>query len=77
VIYTFGTKKPAFPTLTKWVLDIGFTLEFASKNELITTFLDFPGTQFDTEYTSTYTYDAAGFPLTSSMSGTNLKFEYQ
>jgi hypothetical protein len=77
VVYTYGNKKPAFPTLSKWVLDLGFSIEFASKNELITTFMDFPGTQFDMTYTSQYTYDAAGFPLTSTMDGTVLKYEYQ
>jgi YD repeat-containing protein len=77
IVYTFGSKKPAFPTLSKWVLDLGFSLEFAAKNELITTLMDFPGTGFDMEFTTTYTYDAAGYPLTSSLDGTNLKYEYQ
>lgn len=75
--YTYGTKKPAFPTVSNWVLDLGFSLEFASKNELITTFVDFPGTDSDITVTNQYTYDASGYPLTSNDGETQLKFEYQ
>jgi YD repeat-containing protein len=75
--YTYGSKKPAFPTLSKWVLDLGFSLEFAAKNELITTFMDFPGTIGDMTITNQYTYDAGGYPLTSDDGETQLKFEYQ
>jgi YD repeat-containing protein len=77
VSYTYGTKKPAFPTLSKFVLDLGFGLEFAAKNELIKIAFDFPGTVGDYESTSQYTYDASGFPLTSNDGETQIKFEYQ
>jgi hypothetical protein len=77
VVYTYGNKKPAFPTISKWVLDLGFSLEFAAKNELISTLMDLPGDLYDLEYKTTYTYDAAGYPLTSELDGTILKYEYQ
>jgi hypothetical protein len=75
--YTYGTKKTAFPTMSKFVLDLGFSLAFAAKNELITTVMDFPGNQFDQTVTNQYTYDANGYPLTSNDGQTQLKFEYQ
>jgi YD repeat-containing protein len=75
--FTYGTKKPAFPVLSKWVLDLGLSIEFTAKNELITMFMDFPGTVADMTYTNQYTYDASGFPLTSNDGETQLKFEYQ
>jgi hypothetical protein len=75
--YTYGTKKTAFPTMSKFVLDLGLSLAFAGKNELITTVMDFPGTQFDQTVTNQYTYDANGYPLTSNDGQTQLTFEYQ
>ena len=75
--YTYGTKKTAFPNMSKFVLDLSFLLAFAAKNELITTVMDFPGTQFDQAVTNQYTYDANGYPLTSNDGQTQLKFEYQ
>jgi len=75
--YTYGTKKTAFPTMSKFVLDLDFSLAFAAKNELITTVIDFPGTQFDQTVTNQYTYDANGYPLTSNDGQTQLTFEYQ
>ena len=77
VVYTYGNKKPAFPTLSKWVLDLGFSLEFAANNALISTLIDLPGDTYDLEFTTTYTYDAAGYPITSGLDGVNLKYEYQ
>jgi hypothetical protein len=76
VSYTYGTKKPGFPNMTKWVLDLGQTLELFAKNELITAFYDFPGSDFDFSYTTSYTYDADGYPLTSDDGETKLKYEY-
>src|SRR5687768_2955135 len=75
--YTYGTKKPSFPAMSKFVLDLGFSSAFAAKNELITTVMDFPGSQFDQTVTNQYTYDANGYPLTSNDGQTQLKFEYQ
>jgi hypothetical protein len=76
VLFTWGTKKPGFPTMSKWVLDIGYTLQFFAKNEMLMVFFDFPGTQFDQELKTTYTYDSDGYPLTSDDGETKLKFEY-
>jgi len=76
VTFTYGTKKPGFPTITKWVLDMGYTLQFSAKNETLTAFYDFPGTQFDETVNTRYTYDADGYPLTSNDGETELKFEY-
>lgn len=77
VNYTFGTKKPAFPTISKFVLNLGFGLEFAAKNEITKIVMDFPGTGSDYESITQYTYDANGYPLTSNDGETQIKFEYQ
>lgn len=76
ISFTYGTKKTAYPNMTKWVLDLGQTLEFYAKNELLTSFYDFPGTEFDFTYTTSYTYDADGYPLTSDDGEVSLKYEY-
>jgi hypothetical protein len=75
--FTYGTKKPGFPTITKWVLDLGYTRQFHAKNEVLTAFYDFPGTQLDKTITTKYTYDGNGYPLTSDDGETQLKYEYQ
>lgn len=76
VIFTWGTKKPGFPTISKWVLDIGYTLQFFAKNEMLKAFYDFDGTLFDHELKNNYTYDGDGYPLTSDDGETKMKFEY-
>jgi hypothetical protein len=76
VVFTWGTKKPGFPTISKWVLDIGYTLQFFAKNEMLKAFYDFEGTMFDYELKNNYTYDGDGYPLTSDDGETKLKFEY-
>jgi hypothetical protein len=76
VAFTWGTKKPGFPGMSKWVLDIGYTMQFSAKNELLTAFYDFEGSQFDYTLTNKYTYDGDGYPLTSDDGETKLKFEY-
>jgi hypothetical protein len=76
VTFTWGTKKPGFPTMSKWVLDVGYTLQFFAKNEMLTAFYDFSGTQFDYTLTTKYTYDSDGYPLTSDDGETKMKFEY-
>jgi YD repeat-containing protein len=75
--FTYGTKKPGFPNISKFVLDMGFSLQFTAKNELIKIALDFPGTGSDYELTTQYTYDANGYPLTSNDGQTQIKYEYQ
>jgi hypothetical protein len=76
VSFTYGTKKSAYPLLSKWVLDLGYTFQFYNKNELLTSFYDFPGNQFDITYTTKYTYDGDDYPLTSDDGETQLKYEY-
>ncbi|OQP67269.1 hypothetical protein A3860_02625 [Niastella vici] len=76
VTFTYGTKKSGFPIVSKWVLDMGYTLRFSSKNETLTAFYDFPGTQFDETVNTKYTYDGDGYPLTSNDGDTQLTFEY-
>ena len=76
--FVFGTKKSPFPQISKYVLDqAGFSLFFSSKNELVTAAYDFPGTDLDKTTTTTYTYDASGYPLTSNDGQVQLKYEYQ
>lgn len=74
--FTYGSKKPAFPIMSKYVLDLGFSLQFFAKNELLTAVYDFPGDLMDQTITTQYTYDSDGFPLTSNDEDTQLKFEY-
>jgi hypothetical protein len=74
--FTWGTKKPGFPNSSKWVLDLGYTLQLFAKNEMLTAFYDFEGTQFDYTLTTKYTFDNEGYPLTSDDGETQLKFEY-
>ena len=76
--FAYGNKKAAFPKLSKYVLDQGgFSLQFFARNELLSAVYDFPGTELDKTVTTQYTYDAAGFPLTSNDGETVLQFEYQ
>jgi hypothetical protein len=76
VLFTWGTKKPGFPTVSKWVLDVGYTLQFFARNEMLKAFYDFDGTLFDHELKMNYTYDSDGYPLTSDDGETKIKFEY-
>lgn len=77
--FTYGNKKPMYPKVTNWVLDqAGFTLQFAASNEIVKTVFDFPGTNNDETINIAYTYDAAGYVLTSNDGiGTTQVFEYQ
>jgi hypothetical protein len=76
VNFTWGTKKTGFPTVLKWVLDAGYTLQFFAKNEMLSASYDFEGTMFDYTLTTQYTYDKDGYPLTSNDGETQMKFEY-
>jgi hypothetical protein len=77
-IITWGVKKSPYPPAAKFVLDqAGFSLLFFAKNEMITIAYDFPGNTMDKTITSQYTYDTAGYPLTSNDGEAQLKFEYQ
>lgn len=77
--FTYGTKKPMYPKVTNWVLDqAGFSLQFAASHEILKTVFDFPGTNNDETINIAYTYDAAGYVLTSNDGvGTTQVFEYQ
>lgn len=76
--FMFGNKKSPFPVISKYVLDqAGFSLLFSSKNELISSAYDLPGAQFDYSITQAYTYDSAGYPLTSDDGETKIVYEYQ
>jgi hypothetical protein len=75
--FTYGNKKPLFPTLFKYVLDpAGFSLEFFAKNDLLTMHYDYPGTALDNTITNVYTYDSNGYVLTSNDGETQTQFEY-
>lgn len=76
--FTYGSKKSAFPALLKYVLDpAGFSLQFFSKNDLLTMNYDYPGTVLDETITNVYTYDANGNVLTANDGETLTSFEYQ
>ncbi|MFT3683286.1 MAG: YD repeat-containing protein [Ferruginibacter sp.] len=76
--FTFGNKKPVYPKVTNWVLDqAGFSLMFASKNELLSASFDFPGTEADENTVTVYTYDGNGYVLTSNDGVTKMVFEYE
>jgi len=76
--FGYGTKKPVFPVLSKYILDqAGFSLQFVAKNELLSMAFDFPGTQFDKTVTTQYTYDTAGYVLGSNNGNAQISFEYQ
>ena len=76
--FTYGSKKPVFPLVSKYVLDqAGFSLQFAAKNELLSIGFDFPGTQFDETVVNQYTYDASGYVLTANDGSSQARFEYQ
>jgi len=76
--FGYGNKKPVFPMVSKYVLDqAGFSLQFAAKNELLSASFDFPGDQFDEAINNQYTYDAAGYVLTSTDGTAHINYEYQ
>lgn len=76
--FTYGNKKPVFPAIFKYALDpAGFSLEFFSKNDLLTMTYDYPGTALDNTITNVYTYDANGYVLTANDGETQTTFQYQ
>jgi YD repeat-containing protein len=76
--FTWGSKKSPYPPASKFVLDqAGFSLLLFSKNEMLSTVYDFPGTLLDKTVTVQYTYDAAGYPITSNDGEAQLQYEYQ
>lgn len=76
--FTFGTHHSAFPKVSNYVLDqAGFSLQFAANNEMLSASFDFPGTAFDRNINTQYTYDNQGYVLTSNDGTTQIVFEYQ
>jgi YD repeat-containing protein len=75
--FTYGNKKPVFPSTFKYVLDqAGLSLQFFAKNDLLSMSYDYPGTDMDITITNQYTYDANGYVLTSTDGDTQTRFEY-
>lgn len=81
--FTYGTKKsPLYASLLKYILSPGESLEFSSKNELLTVAITL-GENPGFSSTSSFTYDGDGYPITGKtrVSGddhdTVLKFEYK
>nr|WP_068892505.1 hypothetical protein [Pedobacter panaciterrae] len=81
--FTYGTKKsPMYASLLKYIISPGESLEFSSKNELLTTAIKI-GDNPAFQSTSVFTYDNDGYPLTgkSRVTGedhdTVVKFEYK
>lgn len=76
--FGFGNKKSPFPQISKYILDqAGFSLLFSSQHELTKAVYDFPGDELDRTTTTTYTYDASGYPLTANDGELQVKYEYQ
>lgn len=76
--FSFGTHRPAFPKVSNYVLDqAGFSLLFASNNDILSASYDFPGTAIDQTINNQYTYDSNGYVLTSNDGTTQMIFEYQ
>ena len=76
--FVFGTHKPAFPKVSKFVLDqAGFSLQFACNNDMLSASYDFPGTTFDYSINTQYTYDSDGYVLTGNDGSAQMVFEYE
>ena len=76
--FSFGTHRSAFPKVSNYVLDqAGFSLLFASNNEMLSASFDFPGTALDKTVNTQYTYDSNGYVLTSNDGETQRVFEYE
>lgn len=76
--FAYGDKKSPYPQVFKYVMDHeGVSVAFFTKNDLKSVAFDVPGTEGDSTVTTTYTYDSAGYPLTSTSGTTTTKFEYQ
>ena len=76
--FGYGSKKPIFPQISKYVLDqAGFSLQFFAKNEITSIGFDFPGTILDRTVSTQYTYDSNGYVLTSNDGEMQMQFEYQ
>ncbi len=76
--FSFGTHRPAYPKVSNYVLDqAGFSLLFASNNEMLSASYDFPGTALDYSINTQYTFNSDGYVLTSDDGTTQMTFEYE
>jgi hypothetical protein len=76
--FTYGTKKPMFPQVFKFIIDhAGYSVHYFAKNDILSKSYDFPGTDHDFANTVQNTYDSNGYVLTSTEGDTQLTFEYQ
>ncbi|MES2880504.1 MAG: hypothetical protein V4676_00040 [Bacteroidota bacterium] len=76
--FSYGTKKQPAPKVFNYAMDqAGFFLQFFAGNEITQIRFDLPGSQGDVTLNTQYTYDATGYPLTSTTDGTVLKYEYE
>jgi hypothetical protein len=76
--FTYGNNRSPFPFITKWVLDqAGFSTHFYTRRNQTSAAYDFPGTMFDHTQTTSYTFNAAGYPATANSDGLQTVFEYQ
>lgn len=76
--FTYGDKKPVYPRVFNYVMDpSGYAVQFFAKNDIRKVVFDLPGTTGDKSITTTYTYDAAGYPLTATDGSTTSKFDYE
>jgi YD repeat-containing protein len=76
ISYTYGNKKPIFPVAFKYILDLGSSLQFFAKNEVLTERFDGPGTELDRMITNQITYDSNGYVLTVDDGETKYTMEY-
>lgn len=77
-LFGFGSHRSAFPKVSSYVLDqAGFSLQFASNNEMLSASYDFPGTTYDRSINNQYTYDSDSYVLTSDDGTTHMVFEYE
>lgn len=76
--FSYGTKKPIFPKMFKFVLDYaGYSVQFFAKNDLITQRYHLPGAESDVTSTMQNTYDANGYVVKSVDGNTTITYEYQ
>ncbi|GAB4093453.1 hypothetical protein [Flaviaesturariibacter terrae] len=76
--FTYGNHKTAFPSISAWVLDqAGFSLHFYARHELTSVAYDFPGTVLDQTESTSYTFNAAGYPATATKGTQVSTFEYE
>ncbi len=75
---SYGTKRAIYPKLSNFVLDpMGNTVLYSANHEVLKVLFDFPGSNFDFEINTTYTYDSNGYVLSSNDGDIEEFYEYQ